>query len=376
MNLELALDCRHYRGDRPCRSGLRCRCENYAPMGQRIAIIKLGSLGDVVRTACLLPTLKKQFPISHITWITRRNGARILAGHPQLERLVVLDAESSLVLSQESFDLVLSLDKEPPPAALCSALKSPDKRGMRLSAWGTVEPCNDDCREYFELGLDDQLKFQANHKSYPQLIHEAVGLPYIREPYRLYVDEKLLDEARQKIASWKTTLAGPIVGLNTGSGSTFANKAPSPRRWAQIGTLLAESGCGVLLLGEAEQAAANDWIAKRIGSAAFDTGGQLSERQFVAMVSQCDTVVTGDTPGLHVAVARRVPVVALFGPTCAQEIDLYGVGCKFISSAACGPCYRRHCDRRPSCMDEIDVQNVVAAGRRLCAVTADVRMAL
>ena len=371
MTLELALDCRHYRGDRPCRFGRRCRCEHYAPMGRRIALIKLGALGDVVRTACLLPTLKREFPISHITWISRPGGVRILAGHPDIDRLMSLDAETMLTLSAESFDLVLSLDKEPVPAALCNTLRAPDKRGIRLSGHGTVEPCNEACRAYFELGLDDELKFRVNRKSYPQLIHEAVDLPYIRQPYRLFVEEALLREAREKAAPWRAS-GFPLVGLNTGSGCVFANKTPSPVRWVQIAGELIDAGCAVVLLGGAEERAANAWIAGRLGRRAFDAGNEFTERQFVALVSQCDVVVTGDTLALHVAVARRVPVVALFGPTCAQEIDLFGTGCKLLSGAPCGPCYRRQCDRRPTCMDAISVRDVVAAVQRVCRCPAGV----
>ncbi len=50
----LELDCRHYRGDRPCDAKVQgvCPrdCAHYAPMGQRILIIKFGALGDVIRS--------------------------------------------------------------------------------------------------------------------------------------------------------------------------------------------------------------------------------------------------------------------------------------------------------------------------------------
>lgn len=71
--------------------------------------------------------------------------------------------------------------------------------------------------------------------------------------------------------------------------------------------------------------------------------------------------MTGDTLALHVAVALRVPVVALFGPTCAQEIDLFGRGAKIVSALPCGPCYLRHCTKAPNCMDHIPVAEVERA---------------
>ena len=56
-----------------------------------------------------------------------------------------------------------------------------------------------------------------------------------------------------------------------------------------------------------------------------------------------------------------MPAVVLFGPTCAQEIDLYGQGGKLISNIACAPCYRRHCDVAPNCMDLITIEQAEMA---------------
>jgi hypothetical protein len=163
----LKLDCRHYRGDRPCRVGVSgpcpAECVQHDPMGHRILIIKLGALGDVIRTAALLPGLKRVWPQSHITWVSRSSGVRALANHPLIDRALPFDAESLCHLEIERFDLCLSLDKEPGPTALAMRVRATDKRGMGLSPHGTVFPLNAECVPYFNLGLDDRLKFHAQH---------------------------------------------------------------------------------------------------------------------------------------------------------------------------------------------------------------------
>jgi len=374
--MELALDCRHYLGDRPCRHKQRCRCGHYDPMGKRVLIIKLGALGDVVRTACLLPGLKREYPQSHITWVSQANGVRILTGHPQIDRLAVFDAETVLTLSQQKFDLVLSLDKEPAPTALCNATNCPDKRGICLSTFGTPQPCSVAAEEYFALGLDDELKFRRNRKSYPQLIHEAVGLPYVRQPYQLYPDERAMRRAGDIFATWRAADPRAMVGLSTGSGSVFVNKAPRPDIWVEIARRLRDLGYGLVLLGGRRERGMNDWIAEQVGAGVFDAGSDNSESEFVALVGQCDAVIAGDTLTLHVAIARRVPVVALFGPTCEQEIDLFGLGCKLVSPVECGPCYLSDCDRRPNCMDAISAEQIVTAVVAHCRRETARRVAL
>jgi len=78
-----------------------------------------------------------------------------------------------------------------------------------------------------------------------------------------------------------------------------------------------------------------------------------------------DLVVTSDTLGMHLAVALKKPVIALFGPTCPQEIDLYGRGTKLFQGAACSPCYKQTCPDAV-CMSEITPDRVFAEIDKFC----------
>ena len=50
---EIAWDCRFFLGDRPCvwhkRSGVLCTCDHYEKIEERILIVKLDAMGDVLR---------------------------------------------------------------------------------------------------------------------------------------------------------------------------------------------------------------------------------------------------------------------------------------------------------------------------------------
>jgi heptosyltransferase-2 len=90
-------------------------------------------------------------------------------------------------------------------------------------------------------------------------------------------------------------------------------------------------------------------------------------------VNLCDLVVTGDTTALHLAVGLRKKVVALFGPTCAQEIELYGRGEKIVSPLSCVPCYRRVCAKAPNCMEAVSPPEVLKSVDRLLDRTPKTR---
>ena len=371
----LKLDCRHYRGDRPCRKGIQgvCphECEQYDPMGHRILIIKLGALGDVIRTAALLEGLKREWPSSHITWVTRPSGVRMLSNHPLIDRLVAFDAETLCHLEYERFDLCLSLDKEPAPAALGMRIDARDRRGIGLSPYGTPFPLNSECADYFRMGLDDDEKFRRNDKSYPQLIHEAVGLTYRGERYRLYPGVRERDRAADMWRSWGVADDEIVIGLNTGAGTVFANKSWPPDKFAQLAHVLRHRfSWRVALLGGPDEARVNSEMAASC-SGVVDTGCDHDELTFAAVVQRCNVMVTGDTMAMHAAIACDVPVVVLFGPTCEQEIDLFGRGSKVRTSLGCSPCYRHTCDESPNCMDDIAIERVLDEIRRWAAAPAD-----
>src|SRR3974377_688142 len=62
-------------------------------MGQlnRILIIKLGSIGDVVHTLPSLAALKEAFPESQVDWLVETKSSTILRNNPLLHQVLEVD---------------------------------------------------------------------------------------------------------------------------------------------------------------------------------------------------------------------------------------------------------------------------------------------
>lgn len=367
-----APDCRHYRGDRPCEQNRLCAgCDHYEPWAQRICIIKLGALGDVIRTLCILPQLRHQYPAAHITWVTKPNGKRMIENHPQIDRVLTLDAMSSMVLGQEQFDLVICLDKEPQPCALAGTLNAKQRLGVGLSAWGAPVPLNDEAEAYFQLGLSDELKFRTNTKSYPQLVYEALGWQYDGQRYELPVTAYMQAGIDNYFAQIGVDAHRPLIGINVGSGDAFANKMWPAARLIELIVELngRDREQQIVLLGGPPQRQAIDYILEildemHVGARVFDGGTDHHEQAFVALIDRMDVVFCGDTMAMHAAIARERQVVAFFGPTCEQEIDLFGKGEKLLAQMPCSPCYKRACDQEDACVKQITAAHAADAIER------------
>ena len=361
-------DCRFYLGYKPCIFGRECAdCPHYAPFGTRILIIKLAAMGDVLRTTPLLRGLKRVHADCHITWLTEASVVPMLKGIPEIDRLLPYNLEAALQLATESFDLLYCFDKEPKATALAMNIRATRKAGFGMNEYGGVIPLNAESEYTFELGINDELKFRQNRKTYPELIFDCAGIPY-REPQE-YMITDLAEEirwARDYLSGLGVRPEDLKVGLNTGAGDVFATKKWTEKGYTRLADLLEEQlRAKVLLLGGALERERNERIAAAASHSPCDTGCDHSIRRFSGIVGNCNLLVTGDTLAMHIAIALKVPVLAILGPTCHQEIELYGRGSMIVSDLDCSPCYLGTCTKRTTCMDAIPADLVFAEAARL-----------
>jgi len=360
-------DCRHFRGEKPCQFKCEEACQHFAPFGKRILVIKLGATGDVLRTTPLLHSLKERFPDSHITWIVEPVSAPLLRANPFIDRIFLPGFETLARLQSETFDIVYCLDKVEAATSLAMMARATEKWGFGLTPQGTLTILNPEAEYALRLGVSDHLKFHVNQKPYQQIVYEAVGFEYTGQTYILELDADSMMWARGFLLTKgvKFDPRRPIVGLNTGAGTGFAGKAWRVEKWTALARKASEAlGAQMLLLGGPQERDRNAEIVGRSGGAVIDTGTENTLERFCSLVDLCDVVVTGDTTGMHVAIARRKPVIALFGSTCAQEIDLYGRGEKVVTGVDCAPCYLKKCPIGEICLDDIRLDVVFEALKR------------
>ena len=344
-----ATDCRYFNGYKPCRFHRACRgCPHHDPIATEILLINLDALGDVLRTTAVLAPIRRAWPGARITWLTRPRAAALLANHPLIDRVLPLSAEAHIELSARRFDVLLNVDKSRTAGALAVRIEADDRRGFGIDSRGNIIPLSPAADYLYQTGLDDALKFRINTKSEPQMLCEAFGLPWARDPYTLH----------------GITPAGPRrrVGFNTGCSPLYSyKKLPLTTQAAAIKRIAAQLGEPVLLLGGPEDTERNVALAAMVGDAAEQTPTTGGLRSGAAHVARCDVVVSGDSLGMHMAIALGCHVVVWFGVTCPQEILLYDRGIKLLADVGCAPCWKRSCDNTPKCFDQVDPDWIVSA---------------
>jgi ADP-heptose:LPS heptosyltransferase len=354
-------DCRYFLGHKPCRLRRECDgCSHYSPFGKRILIIKLAAMGDVLRTTPLLRGLRTANQICHITWLTEPNVVPILQGIPEIDRLLPYTPDSVLQMEMETFDELYCFDKESRATALAMRIRAGRKIGFGMSPMGHTICLNEESEYTYRLGISDVLKFRANTKTYPELIFECAGLPYLGPQEYILPDlSPEIKEGGKRLQELGAHPAELKIGLNTGAGDVFATKKWTEEGYVQLADHLARNlGAKILLLGGPREIERNRRIATETQQPAINTGNDNPIREFAGIVGNCNLMITGDTLAMHIAVGLKVPVLVILGPTCHQELELYGRGTKIISDFECSPCYRSACPKKPTCMDAIGVDAV------------------
>jgi heptosyltransferase-2 len=361
----VAADCRFFLGDRPCvwhkRAGATCTCDYYAPVRERVLIVKLDAMGDVLRTTALLPTIAQAHPDAAIVWLTRAESTPLLENNPFLSEVITYGADSTVHLLARTFDRVINMDAGKVSAGLTSLARAPRKDGFVLDERGYVVATNPAAQAWLEMGIDDGLKHRGTrtYQSWMLDILDAHGAP---DRYVLDLRPQEQLAGREHLSSLGLNFDRPIVGLNTGAGGRWELK-----QWREAGFVDLVRKLGqeydvqfVLLGGPAEQER-NDRLKREAAVPIVDPGCHNPVRHFAALTACCDVVVTGDTLAMHIALALGRRGVVLFGPTSAAEIELYGLGEKVVPDMTCLSCYKMSCDFVPNCMDLISTEMVASA---------------
>jgi len=342
------------------------------PRAERILVIRLGALGDVVRTRFAFPGLRALYPEARIDWLVEDRAAVGLTGIVGLDGVIEVPRSalrwhrpldgwrrlSQLLAELRATRYDLALDFH---GILKSSLFAWQARvPMRVGYDGAF------AREGSERFLTHRAAVRPAHLSRFErnaaLVRFLGGRVSLAAPPAL----ELPEPARRAVEG----LPQNAVVLHPGTSASTRYKRWDPERYASLAERLREriGAPSVVTWGPVEgERECAEWVVKRASGAAFLAPETASLAEFLALLSRARLFVGGDSGPLHLACLAGVPVVALFGPTDPTENALFpGVPSRMLrQDVGCNPC-RRGCPAR-SCMQSVSVEEVVKAALGLVA---------
>jgi len=336
-------------------------------------VLQTSFLGDTVLTLPLICEIRRRFPVKKLSVVCLPLSGELLQDHPAVDQIIIDDKRSlnrgwrgmrrmAARLKSEEFTVALTPHKSLRSALMLSLARIPQRVGFRESrGWflfhGRAD--RDPARHDVERNLSVLQVFGLP----PEQCERALDLP---------VSAAIQDAVKQKLRSFGVNDSDPIVGVS--AGSVWPTKRWSSAGFARLVRMLRQQhGCQVLLFGGADDARVVEAVERQSGGAAVNLVRRIGLRELAAAIDCCDVFVTNDSGPMHVAVARRIPTVALF---CATTPDLgfypYTSDAIVVQrDLSCRPCASHGGRRCPlgteACIREIHPETVLRAVEKLLA---------
>lgn len=341
---------------------------------ERILVVKLADIGDVLTATPALRALRQTFPAARLDLLTTPAAA---GAAPSGLVDQVLTAPRSL--ARRPRDL-------PALARLLAGLRSSRYNavlflhhltlGAGVAKYRLLAAA---CGAPLLLGLDNgkggwlthrvpDLGFGAHHEVAYWL--QVAALLGARSDSQALAAPHAPADALAVASLLSELPPGPRVAIHPGSGGYAPARRWEPAKWAAVGDALAQRyGAQILLVGTPADGAAA--VQASMATPALNLAGQTTLPQLAAVLARCDLFLGADSGVMHVAASTGVPVIALFGPSNYQA---WGPWTPATPSAVvrlglrCSPCsYTGHsvgardgCWHR-SCMADLQPERVLAA---------------
>ncbi len=327
----------------------------------KILLIRTSALGDVVHCLPVLTALRRHLPQARIGWVVEGAIAPVLAGHHDLDELLVvrLRAWRKRPLAPETLRELAAfrdaLDRFAPDvtvdlmgnhkAGFLSALTLCDRR------IGPARPRREPSSAFW---INEPVEVRGRHAVDRALsLLDAFGIP--PEPAD-FGGSKIFREEPANLPE------PPFLLIQAGAG--WPSKRYPPERWGEVARRLKETtGLTTWVpIAPGEEGLAAE-IEASGGGAARTIPADLPT--LAALIRRARLVMGGDSGPTHLAHALGTPVLMLMGPTDPTRHGPYGAPERALwKLLPCSFCYRRF-DETKACLLDIPADHVAGKAAEL-----------
>lgn len=332
----------------------RCRVKD-------ILLIRTFGMGDIIRTTPIIEKLKKKFYNARIHYFTYKKHLPIVFYNPNIHRIYT-EGEIADVLERR-FDVVINwqiFDNCEYTKRLMKGIKAEMILGRKFNESGGY---------YYDTTL--------NLKTWMEEFCRIARVPYDKhDPEKVKIhlpgpsDKKRKDLKRFGIADRKKYI-GICLGGDEVSRPQYWYRNYSVEFLEQMVKRLSKR-YNVIIVGQTkdrtkdERKKIHKWRKYRRVVNLID---KLKLEELIAVIKRCDCFISPDTGAVHMAMALKVPLVALFsnntgGAVISPKRRGRCYSALYNDRPSCFPCeqmFEKEClgKRRAECIERIPVRDVV-----------------
>lgn len=313
----------------------------------KIAVLKINSVRDVIFTKNAVKSLKKAYPNASITYFAGEenfNMASELEGVSNTVRLFSNDLSKSIKIVKNAGHYDLWID---------------------FGVWSRFEAImTQSAKASYKIGF--KTEGEHRHFAYDKVVeysfesHYTANLNFLLSSIGVRADD-IKEEPQERL----DILRQVVIDIFADNADQN-NRKWSHTNWKTIVEHINKQGYRVILIGGKKDIEESEIFNELAGSKAdIDfLVGRLDFAETVKLYKQSALMISGDTASLHMAVYYNMPVIALYGPTEKTKYGPIGNNVYVVSSTGCSGCQSLYGDEKcsmevPDCMESISPNTVI-----------------
>lgn len=351
-------------------------------MYNKILVINMSQLGDLMLTTPVLRTLRTNYPNAHIALLADKRAADLVQYNKRINECILIDkkgADDRLInffkfifkIRAKHFDLVINLhrnERASAIAALSGANKivGYSKPGFSLF-FDKVMP-NPSIARHIKKGFNTEYVPGNQHqvKSHFDVLSKTLGVTNIDDGgLEMWIPQETEAEMARMFSD-NFSADDKVIAFNI--GASWQTKRWLDSYFAECADILIDEGYAIAFLGGGmDIEIVNACIANmkhRDSDKVKIFTGKLTLAQVAGLLDNCVLFLTTDSGPMHIGVARNIPIVTMFGASPVPGFYPYDAKDILIQTPEiCHPCGKHICPRQGkenmACMKNIPVEIVV-----------------
>ncbi len=296
----------------------------------KILIIRLSAIGDVLRTLPAFHIIRKNFPAAYIAWVVEEASKDILEAHPGIDEVIIFPKKELaakikspktffqgvnqfLMFIQEirkkKFELAIDFHGLFKSGIISFLSRAKDRVGFTKPFTKEMNFLFNNRR--FSLDSDRMNRVDRNIT-----LVEKLGLNIKQGPPDIYIPDKDSDLIQKFLKQNRIEPERPLVAIHPGTSPSTPYKRWDAYRYAVVADKIIEDSAAQIIFTWANEEI--EMVKEIIGLMKYRAivAPKTENLCQLAEIFRCsDLYVGSDTGPMHLAAFVNTPVVAIFGPT-------------------------------------------------------------
>lgn len=288
-------------------------------MSDRVLVVRLSAIGDVVMALPAAASIKASNPGAKVAWVIDHRLRELVIGHPCIDCVYALFTDKKARRNPARWRVMFRQHRR---IAEFAADVGIDLHGHAKSALPlyfskakrklTLQP--KDAMSRLLGGRAIRVPCTMHRvDAYLEAVREA-GFPFRRYSFDLPIN----DAIRGSIQRW----LGEGGWITVHLGGTHPKKIWPLDRFVVVGQHLVSQGERLVLVGGGGEQEAADRFVREVG--AISTVGKTGLLELAEIIRRAKLHISGDTGSAHIAAAVGTPCVTIFGHMAAEVYHPFG----------------------------------------------------